>query len=329
MRGGDDRHGGRGGNRGGPDRHGGQGGGAARASPEPTFAADAWAPAKREYGLLHLLMCREAVAEELAKPKPPGRLKSLETRLCSPVLQPTRKDAPPPFSDDEDDCDSDASYISEGEPPEPSEPVSWGKGSRGAWWRVRTSLREDLVVRNGVSLLSAEVRRAAPGELLQQKGAPRVLAGGRAQGCIRMPIRPCGWVTADASRAGGPQYLIRTHAPRWRAVHQSTVEGAADVLVRSGPELDSEEVTSLHCGDIVEQVQPSVVRPDGIVRMPVSIVPGRRSEQREPDEDTGATKIRGWVTVDASAAGGPVFFKIVPEAQESPTNKGRRGRQPT
>lgn len=316
----------------------GRQGATAKASADATFNSAAWAPARREYGLLQLLMCREAIAEELARPRPASRLKALESRLCTPShlwasAAAARREAaaPPPAaapdSEPEED-DSDTSYISEGEPPEPNEHVSWGKGQRGAWWRVRTTLREDLVVRGGVSLLSAELRRTAPGEMLQQKGAPRVLTSGRAQGCIRMPIQPCGWVTADASRAGGPQYLIRSHAPRWRAVHQSSAgEGSADVIVRHGAELHSKAVMSLSCGDVVEQAGPFHVRPDGIVRMPVMALHGRRTEVRdEEDSPTSVSFISGWVTVDASAVGGPVFFKLVPEAGESPTNKVRRVR---
>uniref|UniRef100_A0A7S1SFL2 Uncharacterized protein n=1 Tax=Alexandrium catenella TaxID=2925 RepID=A0A7S1SFL2_ALECA len=329
MRGAEGRQG-----RGGPQQRDGRhgDGGHNRPSVEATFSSAAWVPAKREYGLLHLLMCRAAIAEELAKPKPTSRLKSLDVRLCSPMLQPVKKE-PPPLSDIED-SDSDASYISEGDPPEPSELVSWGKGQRGAWWRVRGSLREDLVVRGGVSLFSTELRRTAPGEMLQQKGAPRVLTGGRAQGCIRMPIQPHGWVTADASRAGGPQYLIRAHAPRWRAIYQSPT-GEGDVLVRSGLELDSQAVLMLHFGDIVEQAGPAQTQPDGIVRMPITAPQSRRGDSRE-DEDTLITKVSGWVTVDASAAGGPVFLKLVPDTTvESPINnnnnttKARRARNPT
>lgn len=318
--------------------------GAAHASFDPA----AWAPAKREYGLLRLLLCRAAIEEELSQPPPANRLRSLEARLCTgPAVQPqqqrrgeaqqqaaTRRRPPAGGVSDEDD-DSDASYISEGDPPEPNEPVAWSKSQRGSWWRVRTTLREDLVVRNGVSLFSAELRRAVPGEVLQQKGGPRVLTSGRAQGCIRMPIQPYGWVTADATRAGGPQYLIRAQAPKWRAVYKTpTGNGSADVIVRHGSELDSEAVMSLRCGDVVEQAGPSHTRSNGIVRMPV--VMGRKSESQEEEDSPRPARISGWVTVDASAAGGPVFFKPLPDnsAGEAPPanpggggGRGRRGRQ--
>jgi len=313
-----------------------------------SFDPAAWVPAKREYGILRLLLCRAAIEEELSQPQPANRLRSLEARLCAgPAVHPQqqrrgevqqqaaarRRPAAGVISDGDDD--SDASYISEGDPPEPNEPIAWAKSQRGSWWRVRTTLKEDLVVRNGVSLFSAELRRAVPGEMLQQKGGPRVLTSGRAQGCVRMPIQPYGWVTADATRAGGPQYLIRAQAPKWRAVYQSpTGNGAADVIVRHGLELDSEAVVSLCCGDIVEQAGPSHIRSNGIVRMPVVL--GRKSESNEEEDSPRPARISGWVTVDASAAGGPVFFKPLPDnsAGEAPpanrgggSGRGRRGRQ--
>lgn len=304
--------------------------------PHATFDAGAWEPAKQEYGLLHLLLARSAILEELASLVPAKNcLKALDTRLCSsPALGPSRSGpagglgSPTPLLDEDDD--SDASYISEGEPSEPSQLVSWGKGQRGAWWRVRASLREDLVVRAGVSVASAELRRAAPGELLQQKGHPRVLGSGRSQGCIRMPIQPCGWVTADASRCGGSQYLIRAHTPRWKAVYQSPTSNSGDVIVRASIELDSEAVVSLYCGDIVEQAGPSRECHNGILRMP--IVSSRRgvsidSEEQFRSDDFGVTpKVSGWVTVDASAAGGPVFFKLLAEGDGGAPAKPRRAR---
>lgn len=304
--------------------------------PHATFDAGAWAPAKQEYGLLHLLLARSAILEELASLVPSKNcLKSLDTRLCSPALGPVKAGpggglgAPlPPL---EEDDDSDASYISEGEPSEPSQLVSWGKGQRGAWWRIRASLREDLSVRAGISLASAELRRAAPGELLQQKGHPRVLGSGRSQGCIRMPIQPSGWVTADASRCGGSQYLIRAHTPRWKAVYQSPTSNTGDVIVRASIELDSEAVVALYFGDIVEQAGPPQECHNGIVRMP--IMSSRRggsvdSEEHIRAEDAGVTpKVSGWVTVDASAAGGPVFFKALGEGGDGGApNKPRRTR---
>lgn len=295
-----------------------------------TFDAATWAPERCEYGILHMLICRETLQEDLERPPPSDRLKALDTKQCgSPIQKPTRgypgKEMPPvlDFEIEVYEDDDAASYISEGEPQESSEHMNWGKSQRGAWWRVRGNLREDLVIRSGLSLCSAELRRAAPGDVFQQKGMPRVISAGKSQGCIRMPIQPSGWVTADASRVGGPQYLVRTHAPQWRGVYQSPGNGTGgkDVIVRASFELDSEAVGHLSCGDIVEQAGPLITRPDGITRMQVS--------SRAANGFNGE-RISGWVTTDASSAGGPVFFKLIPEVDNAPNhNKGRRRGQPT
>lgn len=303
-----------------------------------SFDAGAWAPATHQYGLLHLLMARSTMLEDLAAVAPArNALKALDTRLCSPALGPVQGGpagrgspggglgSPAMLLDEE--CDSDASYISEGEPAEPSQPVSWGRGQRGAWWKVRSSLRDDLVVRAGVSLASAELRRFAPGELLQQKGHPRVLSNGRFQGYIRMPVQPAGWVTADASRSGGAQHLIRAHTPRWRAVYQSPSSSSnGDVIVRGSVELHSEAVVSLWCGDVAEQAGPSVEYHSGILRMPI-VASGRSAAASGEDAaraDGVVPKVSGWVTVDATAAGGPVFFKLLAEGDAGSMGKMRR-----
>jgi len=286
------------------------------------FDSGVWVPEECQYGLLHMLMCRELFAEELAKTPPSDRLKAMPQKTVSPLMKPVRKETPvfEELEQAEDDDDA-ASYISEGEPAEVSEVVSWGKSQRGAWWRVRGALREDLVIRTGVSLCSAEVRRAAPGEVFQQKGKPRLLTAGKSQGCIRMPIQPSGWVTADASRAGGPQYLIRTHAPQWRAIYQSSGNGAGsqDIIVRAEVAFDSEAIGSFSCGDLVEQSGPLVIY-NGISRMQVT-GPSRANGNGDK------SRVTGWVTADATSGGGPVFFKMIQEDSPNSNHKGnRRGR---
>merc|ERR1719498_938796 len=155
--------------------------------------------------------------------------------------------------------------------------------------------------------------RLSPGEALQQAGAARMLKHGRAAYCIRLPVKPRGWVTADASRAGGPRYLVSASAPRWRVVHNSHSKSESDALVRATAELDSEEVSWLYYGDVVEQAGPSELRGQGIVRMPVTSNISRRSDgdtdQYSQPNHGPTAKIFGWVTIDASPAGGPLFFK--------------------
>jgi len=278
-------------------------------STDASFDAAAWAPTKQEYGVWHLLMCRTAMAEQLTKPSEVEHLKFVDSRVIC-LASSSNRDT---FSSDED--------ISEGDPQEATEPAAW-PGKVRSWWRVNSSLGEDVIVRSGVSLASPELRRVPPGDLVQQAGAARALASGRARGCVRLPVEPCGWVTADATRAGGPKYLEKAAIPRWRVVYQAgyyTNKCDGDVIVREEPALNSDEVAVLHCGEIVEQAGPVRTRPDGIVRMPVFLALNARrhdaAETGDSPRDTGnrgrSSKTLGWVTVDASEAGGPVFFKPV------------------
>lgn len=279
----------------------------------PSFDSTAWVPEQHVYGLLPLLMCREVIREELTLSPPDDRLKAVDSKHCeSQIFKPPRKEPSTKDLDDEDEDDA-CSYISEGEPCERSDVVSWGKSRRGSWWRVRSNLREDLIVRSGVSLSSVEIGRCVAGDLFQQKGKPRMLISGKGHGCIRMPIQPSGWVTADASRAGGPRYLIRTHAPQWRAIYEA---GGKDILVRTTVELDSEVVAILSCGDIVEQAGPITTIIEGVERMPIVVKSGRQNGDSH--------KIVGWVTTDASAADGPVFFKLIQEVEMNHQKRGRR-----
>jgi len=306
------------------------------------FNAAAWAPEEQEYGILNLLICRSAVLEAAtdAKPEEISNLKVVDIRLCSfPAPPPKRRgvgggggggNGAAANSDDED-------HISEGEHGEHTGPAPWS-GRPGSWWRVHNQLGEDLLVRDGVSLRSAQLRRVGPGELVQQAGHARNLLSGNAKGCVRLPVRPVGWVTADATRSGGPKYLVRASVPRWRVVYcpdngRNKQEGG--VIVREDEALGSDEVTVLHRGDVVEQAGPNVIRPDGIVRMPVTTTVIRRSDAENGEADLGTNghtrsttsgKTLGWVTADASAAGGPVFLKPVAETDRADKQNQRRRR---
>lgn len=271
------------------------------------FDASHWAPADHEYGILNLLLCRSAMPGDSAKPPEVENLKFVDSRTISWPEVPVTRRAGPVVEEDDDG-------VSEGEPWEATEFAPW-PGKPGSWWRVNGSLVEDVLVRDGVSLSSVELRRVSPGDLVQQAGRARVLVEGRATGCVRLPIRPSGWVTADAQAAGGPKYLVRAGVPRWRVVYNP------NVVVRAEADLTSPEVTSLHFGDVVEQAGPSAKRDNGIVRMPITTNIVRRSDAGDGDDQDGHhhhhhpnAKTLGWVTLDASEAGGPVFFKAAPDA---------------
>jgi hypothetical protein len=310
------------------DDYGDSGNGTADANGHASFNAAAWSPEDCEYGLFYLMVIRQTMEpEKLPKPPEIEHLKFVASRDIKVEHHPSerkhrrqqQRSAEDSHSDDED------SEISEGEPYEESESASW-PGKRFSWWRVHTSLNEDVVVREGLSIASAELRRVSPGEALQQAGNARCFISGRAKGCIRLPVKPRGWVTADATRAGGPRYLVSSVPPRWRVIYTNP-EGEGDAIVRAEPALDSEEVAVLHCGDIVEQAGPSETRGQGIIRMPVTAISKRNDADGDSprgNHGSNATpKILGWVTVDASSAGGPVFFKPAPD-----NDKQRRRRRP-
>eukprot|EP00403_Amphidinium_massartii_P025464 CAMPEP_0178405248 /NCGR_PEP_ID=MMETSP0689_2-20121128/18302_1 /TAXON_ID=160604 /ORGANISM="Amphidinium massartii, Strain CS-259" /LENGTH=344 /DNA_ID=CAMNT_0020026259 /DNA_START=186 /DNA_END=1220 /DNA_ORIENTATION=- len=296
---------------------------------------------ERAYGIFILLACRTQMQEQEPNEAPPpevATLKFVESRVIE------AKSAPPPrhshhHHDRSDQDDSDDELISEGEPVEASEPAAW-PGKKGSWWKVLNSLQEDVIVRAGVSLQSKEVQRVRPGDIVQQAGQARMLVKGRAKGCVRVPVQPTGWVTADAQKAGGPKYLIRSEAPHWQAVYSGSGQAAVSsngstdagsVIMRAESALDSEEVGILQCGAVVAQAGPFVTRPDGIVRMPVvARVRCHRTAAIDSDSDDSydssteidihqPAKSLGWVTLDASDAGGPLFFKSVPAPGGGPS----------
>lgn len=287
------------------------------------FDASHCSPVDREYGILMLLLSRAAVKKEMqVKPAEIETFKTVESRLCSAAVE--RAGVPPARRGKPTGGDESEGEISEGEPYEETESAAW-PGKPGWWFRVNAQLGEEVIVRGGVSLLSCALRRVSAGGLVQQAGRARALQNGRAKGCVRLPVKPSGWVTADASRAGGPKYLVRAGAPRWRAVHDG------GVIVRAGEALNSSEVATLHRGDIVEQAGPEVLAGE-IVRVPVTTAVIYRSEIPESGEwpevngyPRSSAKTLGWVTLDASSAGGPVFFE---GAYDNAASRRRRQKAP-
>lgn len=87
---------------------------------------------------------------------------------------------------------------------------------------------------------------------------------------------------------------------KWKVARNNTV-------VRKTEKLDSDEVQKLQEGEIVEQVAPSFTTENGIVRVQI----------RHPSSPLFPKPI-GWVTQDASAAGGPKFLEPGPEPMKTP-----------
>uniref|UniRef100_A0A7S0A5V8 Uncharacterized protein n=1 Tax=Pyrodinium bahamense TaxID=73915 RepID=A0A7S0A5V8_9DINO len=305
--------------------------------PGPDFLGR-WSSERRVYGIYHLLRCRDLMDGDFAKPAEVAHLKYLAVGARSPSKRgrapkpPTHRPggAPPPHGGGADGWIATAPEVHGGEFAE----VCTSMGSAGAWWQVYS--QDDIIVRKDVSLFSEELRRVKPGMRIQQAGLAKRFISGDIRGLVRIPVRPDGWVTADAQAAGGPRFLERAHAPLWRVVYESgTPHG--DILVRAGADLESREVAVLRRGDLLEQAGPQVQH-GGVLRMPVVVPESAAPLQGGPAaaaylaaagaaqdgpagrgaaaQPFGAGRpprpgTTGWVTVDARNAGGPVFLEML------------------
>lgn len=120
------------------------------------------------------------------------------------------------------------------------------------------------------------------------------------------PQRPAAPASGDATAqhevASSTRAPLKTIAPRkWKVAHQGTV-------VRETEQLNSKEVRTLNEGEIVEQVAPALTLQGGIIRVCI----------RHPSSPQFPSPI-GWVTQDASKAGGPTFLVPGPE----PMSRGK------
>lgn len=290
--------------------------------PLPDFITS-WDPHDRVYGILHLLQCRAVMPSNSPKPAEVAHLKYLATASSghgkkhkSHKASASKAQASTPALEDAAQNDASGSAggimapeVHDGELAEVFEEA----GGAGSWWRILG--QDEMLVRKDISLFSQELRRLKPGSHVQQSGHARRFVSGQMNGIVRLPVRPSGWVTADARAAGGPRFLEPTEAPRWLVVYESGLPHG-DVLVRAGSDLDSKEVAVLRHGDVVEQIGSQETH-SGVVRMPVAVPEGAATLQGAGADaksrgrggsspPSGAT---GWVTVDARGAGGPVFLR--------------------
>merc|ERR1719414_2782125 len=104
---------------------------------------------------------------------------------------------------------------------------------------------------------------------------------------------------AEAAPPQAPPVRPRHFIPKkWKVARANTV-------VRATEHLNSEEVQLLQEGEIVEQVAPSFKLKNSIVRIQI----------RHPSSPQFPNPI-GWVTQDATAAGGPKFLEPGPEPMQ-------------
>eukprot|EP00929_Paragymnodinium_shiwhaense_P095606 TRINITY_DN5682_c0_g1_i1.p1 TRINITY_DN5682_c0_g1~~TRINITY_DN5682_c0_g1_i1.p1 ORF type:complete len:438 (-),score=143.52 TRINITY_DN5682_c0_g1_i1:231-1544(-) len=108
-----------------------------------------------------------------------------------------------------------------------------------------------------------------------------------------------------------PNHMIR----KWKVIRSK-------VVVKATEALESPEVQVLQEGEIVEQVAPAFELPNGIVRIQI----------RHPSSPHFPNPI-GWVTQDATKAGGPVFLEPGPkpmdERYQPKTDASRRWTAPS
>eukprot|EP00929_Paragymnodinium_shiwhaense_P014088 TRINITY_DN121974_c0_g1_i1.p1 TRINITY_DN121974_c0_g1~~TRINITY_DN121974_c0_g1_i1.p1 ORF type:complete len:456 (-),score=78.01 TRINITY_DN121974_c0_g1_i1:185-1552(-) len=183
---------------------------------------------------------------------------------------------------------------------------------RGQWWRNRWT--QDVLARNQCSIESEVCAKIPPRHYVLQNGPLEVFVDGAAKGMQRMPIQPRGWVTVDATHVNGPKYLEPVAYARWKVIFSSGMP-KGDIVVRETVKLESTQVAVLFCNSFVDQAGPCETLEDGIVRMPIQFVDGSRRKY-------------GWVTLDASPQGGPVFFEPAAEQDEQPEKKPMMERPP-
>eukprot|EP00933_Yihiella_yeosuensis_P033600 TRINITY_DN27269_c0_g1_i1.p1 TRINITY_DN27269_c0_g1~~TRINITY_DN27269_c0_g1_i1.p1 ORF type:complete len:481 (+),score=98.74 TRINITY_DN27269_c0_g1_i1:70-1443(+) len=284
-----------------------------------TYDPTKFSEAEQQYGLQWLMRLREAMMP-IEKPREVAHLKFLICRT-----EGAGEDRDP-------DRDKKSKKATKGKGKGGPEPKGrfvpeMGKteilpgSGRGTWWRNVGLDGLDVIVREQFMLTSEELWKVPPGHYVAQAGPMEVFVSGPATGLTRMPVQHRGWVTVDATSVGGPLYLEKVKSARWKVVFSSG-SSKGDIVVRGRVSLDSDEVAVLTCGTIVEQIAPQELTEDAIVRMPIAFAVNGGSI-REPSSSSHASKTRnGWVTCDARAQGGPVFFEPVGPAENSNVDFG-------
>jgi len=133
-----------------------------------------------------------------------------------------------------------------------------------------------------------------PGYTSYPEMPPQHSTNGMAPGYQHAPAQLPASVAVPAPVRSTPP-PTRFNVKKWKVIRKGT-------MVRATEALDSPEVQTLEEGAIVEQVAPAFRLKSGIVRIQI----------RHPSSPQFPNPI-GWVTQDATAAGGPRFLEPGPE----------------
>lgn len=148
--------------------------------------------------------------------------------------------------------------------------------------------------------------RPEPGAPVPAYVPPSYPSGPPGYPTSRPPFTPAPHAPYGAPHLSHAPPMVHPHGQpyftpkKWKVARNNTV-------VRKTEKLDSDEVQKLQEGEIVEQVAPSFTTENGIVRVQI----------RHPSSPLFPKPI-GWVTQDASAAGGPKFLEPGPEPMKTP-----------
>eukprot|EP00811_Abedinium_folium_P032889 NODE_5898_length_1724_cov_5.920476.p1 GENE.NODE_5898_length_1724_cov_5.920476~~NODE_5898_length_1724_cov_5.920476.p1 ORF type:complete len:514 (-),score=81.03 NODE_5898_length_1724_cov_5.920476:182-1606(-) len=159
---------------------------------------------------------------------------------------------------------------------EPCDPITSTR------WQFRAEKAASRTVRLRESASSAQVQFAQPVAIPEQQQA-------------LLPVRASAPATVTMPASTRTPMPSQSQAKKWRVMRANT-------MVRATEQIDSGEVRVLSEHEIVEQVGRLVTLSSGIVRMRI----------RHPSTPQFPDAI-GWVTQDATAAGGPRFLEPGPE----------------
>eukprot|EP00438_Fugacium_kawagutii_P006699 Skav219111 [mRNA] locus=scaffold1574:326424:353022:+ [translate_table: standard] len=216
-------------------------------------------------------------------------------KLRMTVAFPRPDEVPPPEEVPPDEADGSDAPVSDGEVGGALPP-----GGSGFRWEA---LWDGIKAKEGFELNTAVVCELNKGDVVVQSDKYVTLNNG----LIRMPIRtpiPVGadfdgndtcWVTLDARPADPFEGRLFFKAFAHEGSADSLWRCQERAIIKRGPDMRSEPWEEIGSGTVVTQASAECQWVEGCLRMPIKI--GERNV--------------GWVTLDARARGGPLFFQYL------------------